>query len=123
MNQHTLVISHAGNDPDRFEVMRLKDGKRCRAVEIEPPHRFPCQPNSNLASDLRWYLEKFLDYPFHPDTDLAEQVQDTLARWGEMAFNALFDNREGGDMLNSAMQGHYRNLHLQIRGKDPRIFA
>ncbi len=125
MNAQTLKIRHVSADPDRFEVMRLKDGKSTQAAEITAPDLLKVEgrPDSNLSADLRWYLEKFLDYPFHPDTDLAERVRECLVKWGRDAFNALFDNREGGAMLDAAVDGRYRNLHLQIASDDPRVLA
>ncbi len=126
MNAHTLIIRHVSAEPDKFEVMRLKDGKRTPApVEIHGPDLLKVEgrPNCSLSTDLRWYLEDFLDYPFHPDTEVAERVQDCLVKWGEDAFSALFDNRDGGAMLDAAIDGHYRNLHLQIASDDPRVLA
>ncbi len=121
----TLVIQHVATDPDRFEVVRLSDGKRTRAVEIPSPDSFPVEgrPHSNLSKELRWYLEEFLDYPFEPNTDVAERVLDSLRQWGEAAFNALFDNREGGGLLNAAVADGYRRLRLRISSDDPRILA
>ena len=100
----TLVIRHIGSHPDKFEVERLEDGKRAPVVEVPPPHGFPVEgrPNSDLMKDLRWYLEDFLQYPFPPDTGVAERVLDALRAWGARAFNALFDNREGGRLFDAA---------------------
>ncbi|MCP4109649.1 MAG: tetratricopeptide repeat protein [Desulfobacteraceae bacterium] len=127
MNTHTLIIRHVSSGPDTFEVMRLKDGKRTpKPAEIRAPDLLKVEgrPNSSLSTDLRWYLENFLDYPFHPDTEIAERVRDSLEKWGEDAFNALFDNRDGGAMLeDAAVNGHYKNLHLQIASDDPGVLA
>jgi len=122
---HTLIIQHIGTNPDKFEVMRLQDGKRTPAVKIPSQSEFKVQgcPDSNLSQKLRWYLESFLDYPFEPDTDVAEYVLDGLKEWGEAAFNALFDNRNGADMLKDAIQNGYNNLHLKISSDDPRVLA
>ena len=81
------------------------------------------RPDSNLSRELRWYLEEFLDYPFDPDTDVAIRVLDSLRQWGETAFNALFDNREGGKMLEDAISEGYKNLRLLISSDDPRVLA
>jgi len=51
---------------------------------------------------LRWYLENFLDYPFHPDTQKAEHVLNALKAWGTAAFNALFDRRDAEAWLLNA---------------------
>jgi len=73
-------------------------------------------PNSPLMRELRWYLEQFLDYPFHPETDHADHVLDALRAWGTQAFNALFDRRDAGNWLaGSAI--------LQVRADDPHILS
>ena len=48
---------------------------------------------------MQWYLEKFLDYPFPPETDHAERVQKALRDWGEQAFQRLFGDRGTGRMF------------------------
>ncbi|GBC60613.1 hypothetical protein DENIS_1570 [Desulfonema ishimotonii] len=126
MPKNTLIIRHVSSEPDRFQVFRLKDSKSTpEPVEITPPDTFPVEgrPNTHLTADLRWYLENFLDYPFHPDTDVADRVLDSLKAWGEQAFDALFGDRDGSLMLHDATQRGYQALHLQISGDDPRILA
>src|SRR5258708_2624437 len=66
--------------------------------------------------ELRWYFEKFLDYPFHPETEHAERVLDALKGWGTQAFNALFDRRDVGSWLAGAGI-------LQVRSDDPHILS
>jgi tetratricopeptide (TPR) repeat protein len=123
MDKNTLVIRHVSSDPNCFMV--IAGVKTSQPVEIGPPESFKVEgrPNSNLTLDLRWYLEDFLTYPFHPDTDKAHNVQDCLAQWGESAFKALFDNLEGGGMLRQAMDGHYKNLNLIISSDDPGVLS
>ena len=66
--------------------------------------------------ELRWYLEQFLDYPFHPETDHADHVLDALRAWGTQAFNALFDRRDAGIGLASSSI-------LQVRADDPHVLS
>jgi hypothetical protein len=32
--------------------------------------------------ELRWYLDQFLDYPFHPETNHADHVLDACGMTG-----------------------------------------
>ncbi|MEZ4529143.1 MAG: hypothetical protein R2941_24790 [Desulfobacterales bacterium] len=126
MHSHTLIIRHVSSEPDRFLLFRPRDGHSApQPVEIRSPDTFPVEgrPNSSLTADLRWYLERFLDYPFHQDTALADRVLDSLKAWGEQAFTALFGDRDGSLMLHDAIRNGYSPLHLQISGDDPRILA
>jgi tetratricopeptide (TPR) repeat protein len=115
----TLAIEHVeGSSPPAFQLTRLSDGKSAEPVSIVPPYGFPVegQPTSDLMRELRWYLEQFLDYPFHPQTVHAEHVLDALKAWGTQAFNALFDRRDAGEWL--AASGI-----LQVRSDDATILS
>ena len=62
---NTLVICHdTGSDPPIFRVQRLSDGKLGERAAVPPPVGFPVQdlPDSDLIRELRWYLERFLEY-------------------------------------------------------------
>jgi tetratricopeptide (TPR) repeat protein len=114
-----LAIEHVeGSSPPAFKLTRLDDGKSLLPVVVASPYDFPVEgrPNSPLMRELRWYLEQFLDYPFHPETDHADHVLEALRAWGTQAFNALFDRRDAGDWL-----GH--SQILQVRADDPHILS
>jgi tetratricopeptide (TPR) repeat protein len=66
--------------------------------------------------ELRWYLEQFLDYPFHPETDHADRVLDALRNWGSQAFNTLFDRGDAGEWLD-------KSSILQIRADDAHVLS
>ncbi len=123
---NTLVIYHVeDSDPPAFEVHRLTDGKRGDAVEPPPPAGFPIKeaPQADLAHELQWYLERFLDYPFPPETDRAERLQAAMKQWGQETFKTLFDNRQTGKWYEDAVGRGLENLQLQISSDDPRILA
>ena len=91
---HTLIIRHVGDEAERyrFQVERLRDGKRGDATTLTAPEAIQVQgrPDSNLSLDLRWYLEEFLEYPFAPNTGVAERIRSALEDWGQQAFQGLF---------------------------------
>lgn len=121
-----LRVRHDPNsDPPQFEVEDPDSGRRTPKAAVPSPAGFPVEgrPASDLLAELRWYLETFLDYPFPPETDHAERVLAALRTWGTQAFNALFDNREGGGMLGEAIKNGYEELLLQIWSDDPRVLA
>ncbi len=81
------------------------------------------RPNSNLMEELRWYLEKFLEYPFPPETDHAERIQAALKNWGEEAFKVLFGNLSGGSLFQAATASDYKGLTLQIASDDAGVLS
>jgi tetratricopeptide (TPR) repeat protein len=115
----TLAIAHVeSSSPPAFTLTRLPDAKSAAPVAIPAPYEFPVegQPNSNLMRELRWYLERFLDYPFDPEIAHAQHILDALKAWGTQAFNALFDRRDTGKWLADAGI-------LQVRSDDPHILS
>ena len=71
-----LAVEHVeGSSPPTFILSRLRKLKSAAPVTISSPYEFPVegQPNSNLMRELRWYLDKFLDYRFDPETTHAER--------------------------------------------------
>lgn len=114
-----LAIEHVeGSSPPAFKLTRLEDGKSLPPVAIGSPYETPVEgrPNSHLMRELRWYLEQFLDYPFHPETDHADHVLDALRAWGTEAFYLLFDRPHAGNWLASS-------TIIQVRGDDPHTLS
>src|SRR5947208_606815 len=113
-----LAMEHMEKSaPTVFKLTRA-DGKSLPPVAVPSPYEFPVGGGSSasLMSELRWYLEGFLDYPFPPETVRAERVLDAMKAWGSQAFDAVFDRRDAGDWL--AASGI-----LQPRSDDPQILS
>jgi len=113
-----LSIEHLANStPPSFKLTRA-DGKSLLPVSLPSPYesKVAGQPNSHLMRELRWYLEKFLDYPFPPETIHADHVLAALKLWGAQTFNALFDRRDAADWLT-------HSAILQIRSDDPHVLS
>jgi len=119
---HTLIIRHTADNG--FRVMRLEDGKAAPETALTPPDAVtvPGRPDSHLLADLAWYLEQFLDYPFPPNTELAERIQDSLRDWGEQCFARLF---AGQALLwyDQARRAGLEHLTLKIASDDPRVLG
>ena len=117
-----ITIQHVDqSDPPQFIV--VSEGKNLGPFEVASPYGFEVKgiPNSDLIGLLRWYLEKFLDYPYPPEDERAEKVLDALRTWGESVFEAIFDNRETIRILDASTLEGYRNLELVISSDDPSV--
>ena len=106
-------------------MVRLSDAKSTEGITVPSPVGYPVEgrPDSDLIRELRWYLEGFLDYPFPPETEHAERVLDALRQWGEQAFAALFESKQGRDWFKVATATGHEQLQLQISSDDPHILA
>lgn len=120
-----LRINHiAGSEPAAFEVERLSDGKKASADEVPSPVTFPVEGRKDaLLVELRWYLERFLEYPFSPETEHAERILASLRNWGEQTFRALFTNPAAVRFFAASTGSAYSDLHLQVASDDPKILG
>ncbi len=124
-----LQIRHLpGSDPAQFQVLNPDPNNiQMSAVtdEVPDPVGYPVAgwPDKTLLPGLTWYLERFLDYPFDPETAHAEMVQKALRRWGEEAFEALFGGRRVGGWFDRATEKTYADLHLQVVSNEPAVLA
>ena len=119
---HTLIIRHEGRL--QFVVSRLEDGKTSTPIRLEAPDSIQVQgrPDSHLLRDLRWYLEHFLDYPFEPNTEVAERIQRALVEWGRSTFERLFTGQPFLWYEQIRNLGLH-NLVLKIASDDARVLA
>ncbi len=118
----TLIVRHTA--VNAFRVVRQTDGKPGPETELAPPDAVKVEgrPDSHLLADHAWYLEQFLDYPFPPNTELAERIQSALQGWGEQCFARLF----AGQALiwyHEARQKGLEHLTLKIASDDPRVLG
>ena len=124
----SLIIQHIGQGDlhPNFRVMRHSDNKYSSDIEIESPYRFLVKdrPNDNLMSQLRWYLEEFLTYPFSPRTEQATKVEQALKSWGEKTFFAIFGRGFTKDLIVEWKRKRNENpLHIQISSDDPAVHS
>lgn len=122
-----LIIRHLTSEgrEHRFQVQRLSDGKSADPVSLADPSTTPVpdRPQSGLSTEVRWYLERFLEYPFPPETDRAERLQAVLDDWGQENFSALFGSGRGRDFYHDAERSGLEHLTLKVATDDPRILA
>ena len=68
-------------------------------------------------SELRWYLEQFLDYPSHPETIRANNALEALQRWGTDAYRALFNGQGVRDVSKNPPPS------FQVCSDDPAVLS
>jgi hypothetical protein len=129
MGMSALINRHfSDSQPARFEVVEAGSGRHAHAVEVPSPYEFPVKdrPSDSLMSQLRWYLDDFLQYPFTPRTEQAANVEDALSALAEQAFSALFSSGHARDWFIEPRRihgGRQTPLHLQISSDDPAILS
>ncbi|MEM8558768.1 MAG: tetratricopeptide repeat protein [Bacteroidota bacterium] len=119
-----LIIRHLPeSEPAGFLVL-ADDGRSTRKpATVTPPEAISLPGDRDLSEELRWYLERFLDYPFDPATEKAKDVLAALEQWGRDAFTALFGTSDGLRMYDRAVRDGLQTLHLEISSDDARILS
>ena len=122
---HSLAIRHEGKSGLRFTVQRLGALFRsAKTVELaDPMVRRLGETQLAFGSELAWYLELYLDYPFGPNVARAERVLAALRAWGEEAFAALFGAGQARDFYRDATRDGYNRLQLLIVSDTPAVLA
>jgi len=122
-----LIIEHVPDShPPAFRAVRCDPPQISPDVTaITPPEQFGADqlPGSDLRRELRWYLERFLDYPFPPNTDRADRATQVLQAWGTHAFSALFHGGMARDWYRDIVRDGTEHLHLRIVANEPTVLA
>jgi tetratricopeptide (TPR) repeat protein len=122
-----LIIEHVPeSNPAAFRVVRCDPPQISPdVVPIAAPEQFGADqlPGTDLRRELRWYLERFLDYPFPPNTDRADRAVNALEAWGTHAFKALFHGGMARDWYRDAVRDGTEHLQLRIIANEPSVLA
>jgi len=123
----TLIVQHVPeSSPPAFTVARHEPPQITpEAANITAPEQFGAErlPGSDLRRELRWCLERFLDYPFPPNTDRADRAVRVLEAWGTHAFEALFHGGMARDWYRDIVREGTEHLQLRIVANDPAVLA
>ena len=110
----------------RFAVHRIGEGrnKAAPAIKLTDPLSLPLDgTESRLSSELAWYLESYLDYPFPPNDLRAERVLNGLREWGEQTFEALLGSGRARDFYRDATRLGHRDLHIVVASDNAQVLA
>ncbi|TDR46724.1 Tfp pilus assembly protein PilF [Tahibacter aquaticus] len=122
-----LILRHLGGEETwTFEVQRIdaNGAKPAPPAIVEDPLTLALPGTAQpLGTELAWYLEHYLDYPYAGNTIRAERVQSALRGWGERAFDALLGHGRARDFYNDATRDGHTALHLMIASNDPRVLS
>ncbi len=125
---NTLIIRHIpGGETPQFQLQQLGkcDSKATDPVNLSSPYKFPVLgiPNINLMNALRWYLEEFLKYPFSPNTERADRIQNSLQNWGIQVFDELFNNMEAASIYQKSIQEGFEKLCILISSDNSNVLS
>ncbi|BAY26859.1 TPR repeat-containing protein [Calothrix sp. NIES-2100] len=88
MAKNWLRITHQG------ETIQLSWQRGYESPRLAPEVRFQQPFDEDNLTDLRWYLEEYLRFPYGIFPDNAAKIEQKLQHWGQELFELVFRSTE-----------------------------
>ncbi len=118
-----ITIQHCGHT-EAGEQFILQWGTQSYApVTLRGPEAAAVEgyDKLNLREGLVWYLEKYFDRPFGPNTKKAEAVEKALHLWGEQTLETLFSGKALRCL--DAAQEDLKALQVRVISDSPAVLS
>lgn len=113
MAKNCLRITHQG------ENILLSWQRGQAAPRLADAVRFEHPFDKQALTDLRWYLEEYLRFPYGIFPDEAAKIEQKLQTWGEELFNLVFRSSEKArEFFQAATYDGLHNCELAIASDD-----
>ena len=113
MPKNCLRITHQGENIQLSWQRGQAAPRLADAVKLEHPF------NKQALTDLRWYLEEYLRFPYGIFPDEAAKIEQKLQTWGEQLFNLVFRSSEKArEFFQAATYDGLHNCELAITSDD-----
>ncbi len=109
MTKHWLRVIH------QEETIRLSWQRGQANPRITDPVAFEHPFDKKALTDIRWYLEEYLRYPYGIFPDQAKQIERQFKAWGQQLFELIFrSNERGRDFFQEATRAGLDDCELGI---------
>jgi hypothetical protein len=113
MPKNCLRITHQGENIQLSWQRGQAAPRFADAVKLEHPF------NKKALTDLRWYLEEYLRFPYGIFPDNAAKIEQKLQTWGEELFELVFRSSEKArEFFQAATYDGLHNCELAIASDD-----
>jgi CHAT domain len=73
-------------------------------------------------TDLRWYLEEYVSYPYGLEPEKAKKIEGQMQTWGQVLFGVVFDtDAKSRQFFQAAVASGLDNCNLSIVCDEPSI--
>ncbi len=115
MAQNWLRITHQDNKIQLSWQRGLSAPRSAPSVTFEHPF------NQETLTDFRWYLEKFLPFPYGIFPDKAKKIEQKFQEWGQRLFELVFPrSTKAWDFFYEATREGLDKCEINISSDDPR---
>ncbi len=116
MAQNWLRITH------QDDKIQLSWQRGLSAPRSAPPVTFEHPFDEETLTDLRWYLEKFLPFPYGIFPDKAKKIEQKFQEWGQQLFELVFPRTsKAWDFFCEATREGLDKCEINISSDDPTV--
>jgi tetratricopeptide (TPR) repeat protein len=116
MAQNWLRITHQN------DKIQLSWQRGLSAPRSAPPVTFEHPFDEETLTDLRWYLEKFLPFPYGIFPDKAKKIEQKFQEWGQRLFELVFPrSTKAWDFFCEATREGLDKCEINISSDDPTV--
>ncbi len=116
MAQNWLRITH------QDDKIQLSWQRGLSAPRSAPPVTFEHPFDEETLTDLRWYLEKFLPFPYGIFPDKAKKIEQKFQEWGQRLFELVFPrSTKAWDFFCEATREGLDKCEINISSDDPTV--
>jgi tetratricopeptide (TPR) repeat protein len=116
MAQNWLRITH------QDDKIQLSWQRGLSAPRFAPPVTFEHPFDEETLTNLRWYLEKFLPFPYGIFPDKARKLEQKFQEWGQQLFELVFPrSTKAWDFFCEATREGLDKCEINISSDDPTV--
>lgn len=109
------LTQHTEPQADHYRVEVALEGIGARRATAAS---FPFTMTDDDRTNLRWYLETYLQYPDDPAPERAAQVEKRIDELGTTLFKSVFTD-DAYKWWVKDVQGELRNMRIEVAVDDP----
>ncbi len=115
MAKNRLVINHLENTIQLSWQRGLTNPRFAPSVTFNQPF------DERALTDLRWYLEEYIDFPYGIFPDKAQNIiEPKLQEWGQQLFELVFrSNEKGREFFQEATRERLEFCEIAIASENP----
>ncbi|MBU7586503.1 MAG: CHAT domain-containing protein [Nostoc sp. TH1S01] len=116
MAQNWLRITH---QDDKIQLSWQREQSVPRSA---PPVTFEHPFDEQTLTELRWYLEEYLPFPYGIFPEQAEKIEQKFQEWGQQLFELVFPRTtKAWDFFQEATREGLDKCEINISSDDPKV--
>lgn len=116
MAKNRLLVSHEGSSIQLFRQRGQSVPRSAPSVTFQHPF------DTEALTELRWYLEEYLRFPYGLEQEKAKRTEQKFQVWGQQLFELVFPRTtKAWDFFQEATREGLDQCELSISSDDPAV--